>query len=237
MANMIDVRMVQHERKWEIFQLAVIAAMFVTAAVRWGSVPDRIPVHWNAAGEVDGYGGKFMGLLLVPLIALGLYGLLKYIPRIDPARRNYEAFAGSYLLVRVTLTVYLAFVYVVTTLAIGNEESLPVAGLIVGSVGVLFIVLGGAMSRFKPNFFAGIRTPWTLTSERSWVQTHRLGGRVFVAAGVATMIGALIGGEWAIIAMLIVITPGVVFLVGYSYFVWRDDPHRVAAQDVMPPSS
>lgn len=232
--DMIGIGMTRHARKWEVLQVGLIAAMFVAAAVRWGSVPDRIPVHWNAAGEVDGYGGKFVGLLLLPLVALGLYGLLKYVPRIDPARRNYEAFAGSYLLVRVTLTVYLGFIYVVTTLAIGNEESLPVAGLIVGSVGVLFIVLGGAMSRFRPNFFAGIRTPWTLTSERSWVRTHRIGGRIFIAAGVATMLGALIGSEWAIIAMLIVITPGVIFLVGYSYFVWRDDPDRVAAQDVMP---
>lgn len=231
--DMIDNGMAQHTRKWEVFQLGVIAAMFVAAAVRWGSVPDQIPVHWNAAGEVDGYGGKFVGLLLLPITALGLYGLLKYIPRIDPARRNYEAFAGSYLLVRVALTVYLGFLYVVTNLAIGNEESLPVGDLIVGSIGVLFIVLGGAMSRFKPNWFAGIRTPWTLTSERSWVETHRVGGRVFVATGVATMLGALIGSEWAIIAMLIVVIPGVIFLVAYSYFVWRDDPDRTAAQDVM----
>lgn len=227
--------MLEHARKWEAFQLAVIASMFVVAAVRWGSVPDRIPIHWNAAGEVDGYGGKFVGLLLLPILSLGLYWVLKYIPRIDPARRNYEGFAGSYLLMRVALTVYLGFIYVVTNMAIGNEE-LPVGDLIVGSVGVLFIVLGGAIPKFKPNWFAGIRTPWTLTSERSWVKTHRLGGRVFIVSGVATMIGALISGEWAIIAMLIVVLPGVIFLVAYSYFVWRDDPDRVAAQDVAPGS-
>ncbi|MGA7097699.1 MAG: DUF1648 domain-containing protein [Acidimicrobiia bacterium] len=226
--------MTEHKRAWEMFQLAIIAGMFILAAVRWGSVPDQIPVHWNAAGEVDGYGGKFVGLLLVPIITAALYPLLKYLPRIDPARRNYETFAGTYLLVRVLLTVYLAFIYVVLNLAIGNEETFPVGELIVAAVGVLFIVLGAVMGKFRPNWFAGIRTPWTLTSKKSWVMTHRLGGRVFIAAGVATMVGALIGGEWAFYAMFIVLIPGVIYLFIYSYLVWRDDPEKVAAQDVTP---
>lgn len=226
--------MVEHKRAWEIFQLALIAAMFVVAAVRWGSVPDQIPVHWNAAGEVDGYGGKFVGLLLLPIITAALYPLLRYIPRIDPARRNYESFAGTYLLVRVLITVYMAFIFVVTNLAIGNEETIPVGDLVIGSVGVLFIILGGAMGKFRPNWFAGIRTPWTLTSKRSWMRTHRLGGRIFIATGLATMVGAVVGGEWAVYAMFIVMLPGIVFLFAYSYFVWRDDPDKIAAQDVTP---
>jgi uncharacterized membrane protein len=226
--------MSEHENVWEWFQVVVILAMFGVAAARWGSVPDRLPVHWNAAGEVDGYGGRFEALLLLPLVALVLYPLLRFIPRIDPARRNYESFAGTYLLIRVVIIVYLAFIYGVTTLAIGNEESVPVAGLIIGSVGALFIVLGGAMGKLRPNWFAGIRTPWTLTSKRSWVKTHRLGGRVFIAAGVATLVGALVGDDWAFYAMMGVMLPGVVFMFAYSYVVWRDDPDKVSAQDVTP---
>lgn len=226
--------MVEHKRAWEIIQLVIIAAMFVAAGVRWGSVPDRIPIHWNAAGEVDGYGGKFTGLLLMPLVAIGLYLLLKYIPRIDPARLNYENFAGTYLLIRVVLMAYLGFIYAVLLIAIGREETFPVAGLIVGAVGLLFIILGAVMGKFRPNWFAGIRTPWTLTSKLSWTKTHRLGGRVFIATGVATMLGAFVSSEWAFYAMFIVMIPGIIFLVAYSYFVWRDDPDRVAAQDVKP---
>lgn len=226
--------MTEHKREWEIVQLVILAAMFVVAAVAWGSAPDKIPIHWNAAGQVDGYGGKFMGLLLTPLMTLGIYLLLKYIPRIDPARRNYETFASTYLLIRVAMLVYMAFIYVVLVLAIGREETFPVGDLITGSVGLLFIVLGAVMGKFRPNWFAGIRTPWTLTSKRSWTKTHRVGGRVFVATGVATMIGAFIGGPWAVYAMFIIMIPGLIFLVAYSYFVWRDDPDRVAAQDVKP---
>lgn len=222
-------------RTWEIVQIGIIVAMSVAAAVRWGSVPDRIPIHWNAAGEVDGYGGKFSGLLLLPIVAIGLYLLLKYIPLIDPAKRNYETFASTYLLVRVVLMVYLGFVYTVLLLAIGREETFPVGDLIIGSVGVLFIVLGAAMGKFRPNWFAGIRTPWTLTSKLSWTKTHRLGGRVFIATGLATMVAAFVGSEWAFYTMFAVMFPGIIFLVVYSYYVWRDDPDRVAAQDVAPP--
>lgn len=223
-----------NKRLWEYVQLGIIAAMFIAAAVRWGSVPDRIPIHWNAAGEVDGYGGKFAGLLLTPLITLGVYLLLKYIPRIDPAKLNYENFAGTYLLIRVVLVVYMAFIYAVLLITIGREETFPVSGLIVGAVGVLFIILGAVMGKFRPNWFAGIRTPWTLTSKLSWTKTHRVGGWVFIATGVATLVGAAIGPEWALYAMFIVMILGIAFVIAYSYFVWRDDPDRVAAQDVKP---
>ncbi len=226
--------MIEHKRAWEIVQAVILIGMFIVAAVAWASAPDRIPIHWNAAGEVDGYGGKFMGLLLTPLITVGIYLLLKYIPRIDPARRNYETFASTYLLIRVAMVVYMAFVYIAMVLAIGHEETFPVGDLIIGSVGVLFIILGAVMGKFRPNWFAGIRTPWTLTSKLSWTKTHRLGGRVFIATGVATMIGAFFGSELAFYAMFIVMIPGIIFLVVYSYFVWRDDPDKVPAQDVKP---
>ena len=128
----------------------------------------------------------------------------------------------------------MAFIYAVLLLAIGREETFPVGGLIIGAVGILFIILGAVMGKFRPNWFAGIRTPWTLTSKLSWTKTHRVGGWVFIATGVATMLGAFINLEWAVYVMFIVMIPGIIFLVAYSYFVWRDDPDRVAAQDVKP---
>jgi len=226
--------MARYRRFWELAQLVVIAGMFITAGVRWGSVPDRIPIHWNAAGQVDGYGGKFAALLLPPLITLGLYLLLRYLPRIDPARRNYESFADTYLLVRVTLTGYLAFMYLVANLAIGREESVPVGALTMGAVGVLFIVLGGVMGKFRPNWFVGIRTPWTLSSKRSWIETHRVGGRVFIGVGLVTLLGALVGGTWSVALMLVALGIGVVYLIVYSYVVWKHDPDKVPAQEVTP---
>ncbi len=214
-------------RLWEGVQIGLLVAMFVAAAIRWPSAPDRIPTHWNAAGQVDGYGGKVMGLLLMPLVALAVYLLLLAVPRIDPARRNYSAFAGTYLVIRVSVLGYLAFLDLVLQLAIGREESVPVGQLIFGAVGALFIVLGGAMGRLKPNWFAGIRTPWTLSSTRSWEATHRLGGRLFMVAGVVTVLAAVVGGTVAVIVMIAVVLGVLSVTTVYSYRVWRDDPDKV----------
>jgi uncharacterized membrane protein len=219
---------------WEWLQLAVITAMFATAAIRWQSLPERLPVHWNASGQVDGYGGKFEGLLLLPLIAVGVYLLLRYLPRIDPARANYAGFAGTYLLLRIVILVYFGFFYLVMNLALGESDAVPFEQLVFGGISVLFIVLGSMMGKFRPNWFAGIRTPWTLSSKTSWTRTHRLGGWVFIVAGVATLVASLFSGIAATVTMLVVILPGVVFLVAYSYFVWRDDPDRVPAQETTP---
>ncbi|HEX3722855.1 MAG TPA: DUF1648 domain-containing protein, partial [Nitrolancea sp.] len=92
----------------ELPQWIIIAAMFIAAIAIWPTVPSRIPVHWNASGNVDGYGGKVEGLLLLPAIALGIYLLLLFIPRIDPGRANYIQFSGPYLIVRYTVLVLMA---------------------------------------------------------------------------------------------------------------------------------
>ena len=97
--------------RFELPQLAVLAGMFIAAATCWSTVPDRIPVHWNLAGEIDRYGGKFEGLLLVPLISLGLYGLLLLLPRIDPGRANYAGFWRAYTIIRCLLIGFMAVVY------------------------------------------------------------------------------------------------------------------------------
>ena len=119
-----------------------------------------------------------------------------------------------------------------TQLAIGHETSVPVGGLIIGAVGLLFIVLGAVMGRLRPNWFAGIRTPWTLSSTRSWERTHRVGGWVFIGIGALTMGLAPVGGELAIVAMMVAMLVGVVGLVVYSYVVWRDDPDKVPLADL-----
>ena len=226
--------MFSSHKTWEALQLGVIAAMFITAAVRWSSVPDRIPIHWNTSGDVDGYGGRFVGLLLLPLIALAIYVVMAAIPRFDPARANYMSFRGVYTTIRTGLIAYMGFTYLVLNLAINNEDGVPVDRLMIGSMAVLLFGIGVFLGKVRPNYFVGIRTPWTLTSKRSWVKTHRIGGWVFIASGVAAGIGAIFSGIAAIIAMFAILGPGIVFLTVYSYRVWRTDPDRVAAQHVRP---
>ncbi len=168
--------------KSELPQLMLIAGMFVLAAVSWPSAPEQIPVHWHISGRVDRYGGKFEGLLLLPLLALGLYLLLLFLPRIDPRRANYARFRNAYLTVRVAIFLFIALIYGFMLLWIGGTRLNP-SVVVPAMIGVLFVVLGIPMGKIRPNWFVGIRTPWTLTSELSWRKTHRLGRWVFILVG------------------------------------------------------
>ncbi len=151
----------------ELFSWSVLAAMFASAAWAWSRVPDQIPVHWNAAGEVDGYGGRFMGLLLIPLVTLGMHLLFMVLPAIDPCRTNYEGFAKVYAIFRGAIIAFTGAVYAATTLvALGHRVDM--GRIITVSLGLLFIVLGSYLGKVRPNWFVGIRTPWTLSSRLSW---------------------------------------------------------------------
>lgn len=218
----------------ELPQLALIAVMFVLAALIWPSAPDRIPIHWNAAGEVDGYGGKAEGLLLLPATALGLYLLLLFLPRADPGRANYLQFAGVYALIRIAVLVLLAAIYGFVLLWIRGVE-VDMARLPFILIGGLFLVLGNAMGKIRPNWFVGVRTPWTLSSKRSWVKTHRLAGWLFVLVGLI-FLGAAVVGDGSLMLWLILGSLGVMTLalVVYSYLVWRDDPEKTPPSSTLP---
>lgn len=213
--------------------LILIAGMFGLAAATWTSAPDRIPVHWNISGDVDRWGGKFEGLLLVPLLALGLYVLLLFLPRIDPGRANYPAFASAFATVRLTLTAVLAAVYGIIYLWVRGIE-VRTDTWVPLILGVLFVVLGNVLGKVRPNWFVGIRTPWTLSSKLAWQKTHRAGRWVFIAMGLMFMALAVWHRPWTAYALLGVVVPGVVGLATYSYVVWRGDPERIPPAGTLP---
>lgn len=209
----------------ELALLLLIALMFGAALVVWPSAPSDIPVHWNASGQVDRYGGKFEGLLLLPLMALGLYLLMRYLPNIDPGRLNYARFGGAYTAIRAGVLLLMAGIYaMVIAWVLGSpvdmSRAVPLA------VGALFVLFGSVLGQVQPNWFVGIRTPWTLSSTESWSRTHRLGGWLFIALGVLFALTGLlkigsfgfvvIGAAVAVVAVLVV----------YSYVIWRNDPSR-----------
>lgn len=210
--------------KIETPQLAILAAMFAYTAIAWSSAPDKIPVHWNLAGQVDRYGGKAEGLLLLPVGAVLLYIVLRFAPALDPYRANYESFAGEYNVLRSSL---LAFFGVLHVAMLRLPTAIPsIVGLLIGA---LLVVLGFIMPRFRMNWFAGIRTPWTLSSELSWTKTHELGGRLFVAAGLAVAASSLFGTQLMFIVTSVAVFVAVIVPVVYSYMTWRNDPNRMVS--------
>ena len=214
-------------------QIVLIAVMFAAAALAWPVAPDRIPVHWNAAGEVDRYGGKVEGLLLMPLIASGIYLLMRYLPNLDPGRANYARFGGVYATIRIAMLALMAAIQgVVLFSVLRRPMDMPL--IVPVLVGSLFVLMGGLMGKIRPNWFVGIRTPWTLSSKVAWVRTHRLGGWLFVAQGLLFILSGLLGfstfNGFVIASMFAVI----VALFAYSYVVWRADPEKQSPAGTQP---
>lgn len=202
--------------------IALIGAMILISVLVWSAVPGPVPVHWNFGGEVDRYGNKVEGLLAVPFIALGVYLLFLLFPSIDPRRENYGQFRGPYLVLRATIIGLLALVHLLVLLAAFGVE-IDIATVVPAVLGLVFVVIGNLLGKIRPNWFVGIRTPWTLSSRRSWIRTHRLGGWLFVATGFI-MVAAAFAGAPFIAVVPVLIAGGVLVLCVYSYLVWRGDP-------------
>ena len=147
--------------------------MFLASAVAWNRVTPPIPIHWGIRGQPDGFGGRFEGLLLIPLIAVGLYALLLALPRFDPARANYASFSGPYRLMRRVLTALLGIVHALMV-ASALGMSVDVARWVPFTAGVAFVVLGNLLGKMRPNYFVGIRTPWTLPSCTDYTPARHL---------------------------------------------------------------
>ncbi len=217
----------------ELPQLLLIAAMLVASAAVWPQVGERIPMHWNVRGEVDRYGGKWEGLLLLPAFTFALYLMLLFLPRLDPGRANFEHFSSPYLVVRYLLVVVMAIMHGgVLASALGYSVRMEILTPVV--VGGMFIILGNFMGKLRPNWLVGVRTPWTLSSKASWDKTHRQAGWLFILSGACLVAAGLIGTLWAAIGAFLVLGLSVVWLILYSYLVWRQDPHRIPPAGTLP---
>ncbi len=211
----------------------LIAAMFVAAAVAWPTAPDRIPIHWGMDGRVNGYGGRFEGLLLLPLITLAIYGSMLFMPRLDPGRLNYPMFAGAYYALRAGMIGFFALLYGLILLAMRGRD-VDIGRMAPLLAGVLLILVGGVLGKIRPNWFVGVRTPWTLSSKTSWVRTHRLAGWLLMVGGILVATAGVTGSQSFIFTAFGATMLGVLWTVVYSFLVWRRDPDRIPPAGTVP---
>ncbi|ATA60365.1 hypothetical protein GS458_1923 [Geobacillus stearothermophilus] len=194
--------------------LTVLAYFLSLAALPY--LPDQVAIHWNASGEADGFSSKWFGALLLPVLMTVFTFLMAVLPKFDPKKESYSRFQKSYRIVNAALACFFLLLHIVT-LAYNLGVPVDVGRLVPIGVGVLFIVLGNYMPKIKPNYFIGIRTPWTLESEAVWNKTHRLGGKVFIAMGILSMLTAFWRGEMRAVLFLVIIVVGNLYLIVQSF--------------------
>lgn len=202
-----------------MISLIMIAIAVLAGVMLWNRLPDPMPSHWDAAGQVDDYMPKLWGVFLMPLVTIVLIGFFMLIPSIDPLKANIAQFRGVFNWFIVAFVAYMLYIYALT-LAAALGYSFNMTLMLIPVVGLLFIGVGYMMRRAKRNFFIGIRTPWTLSSETVWDETHGLGSKMFIVGGMVTIISAFLG-EIGIWLMLVAMLATAFVPIIYSYVLWR----------------
>jgi uncharacterized membrane protein len=201
--------------------LGIIAASFVAGLVVYQNAPERMASHWGLSGEANGYLPKFWGSFLMPIVALILFFIFWFIPKIDPLRSNIEKFKGHFDRFVTIIIAFLAYIYLLTVLW-NFGYRMDMQQFIMPAIAIIFYYAGVLIENAKPNWFVGIRTPWTLSSESVWHKTHELGGNLFKLVAVLTLLGTAIpayGFFLMIIPVLLVVT----YLFIYSYLEYRKE--------------
>jgi len=207
--------------KYNIAIAGIILLSFAIGIYLYPQMPDSLPSHWNAAGEVDGYMPKFWGLFLLPLMSAGLFLLFLAIPMIDPLKHNIAKFRKYFDRFILLIMGFFLYIYLLTILwAFGLTFNFIYA--MVPAFSVLFYYAGVLTENAKQNWFIGIRTPWTLSSEKVWDKTHKLGGKLFKLAALVGLLGLLFQ-DYAIWIVIIPVIFVAVYTIFYSYLEFQKE--------------
>jgi uncharacterized membrane protein len=204
-----------------IISAILILVALIAGAILWNQLPEQMASHWDVNDQVNGTMPRFWGVFMMPLITLGMLALFLIIPSIDPLKANIAQFRESFNLFIVVIIAFMLYMHGLTLAWSLGHQNFKISSAMLPFMGVLFIAAGYMMRKAKRNFFIGIRTPWTLSSDNVWDETHRLGSILFMASGALAVIGGLFGGMLAFWFLFVPLIGSSLFLVVYSYLLYR----------------
>jgi len=208
--------------KSTIITSAILITIAIAAGVLlWNQLPAQMASHWDINDQVNGYMPKFWGVFLMPLITSGMLILFLVVPGMDPLKANIAQFRESFNLFIVLIVTFMLYIHGLTLAWSLGFTNFKMSTAMLPFMGVLFIAIGFILKKAKRNFFIGIRTPWTLSSDSVWDKTHQLGSVLFMASGVLAVIGGFFGGMVAFWMMFIPLIGSSLLLVIYSYVLYR----------------
>ena len=195
--------------------LAASVAFSLSVAAR---LPDTVVTHWGLNGQPDGWGSKWTILILMPFVQATMAILTVVLPAISPREYRIERFGKTYAWIMVLVAAMMAAMHTIIVLKTAGA-AFDIGRAIFAVLFLVWILLGNVIGRVGQNYFVGIRTPWTLSDEHVWRETHRAAGRLWVAGGLLGLLGSLVGAPFvALIAFFLVIA---LVPVGQSYTIYR----------------
>jgi uncharacterized membrane protein len=204
-----------------ILVLILIGLSMFAGAMLWNQLPEQMASHWDINDEVNGFIPKFWGVFLMPLITLAMLGLFLVLPGIDPLKENVAQFRESFNFFIALISAFMLYIHGLTLAWSLGYQNFKMSAAMLPFLGSLFIAIGLMLRKSKRNFFIGIRTPWTLSSDSVWDKTHQLGSVLFMASGALAIIGGFFGGTIAFLMMFVPLIGSSLLLVIYSYVLYR----------------
>lgn len=210
--------MKEKSKKMQIIIWGLSLLPMLIVAVFYGRLPEQIPTNWGFDGNVT-YGSKLTIWMLAGMPVL--FGVMFYVlPFIDPKKRSYEKFHPAYLFFQVVMQLFLLVLTCIVLTESLKPGTVNVATLTCAMCGIIYIVTGNIMPKFRQNFFCGFKTPWTLSNEVVWTKTNRLGGRMLFGAGVLGLLGAFIPDDKWKIGFLLVPSLVAAIVPSVMSFIW-----------------
>jgi len=204
----------------EIPILSIVAIPFIYLVYIWSSLPEKVPMHWNIKGEIDRMGSKEELILIPLLLPLLVYIIFLFVPMIDP-KKQIQKMGKKYDNLKLILVLFMSII-ALFILYTAKEASFSNPNYIFILMGGLFIVLGNFFKTIKPNYFIGIKTPWTLENEDIWKNTHLLGGKMWFIGGLLIVITSLLLTNKVAFVFFISITLIITFVpIIYSYLLFK----------------
>lgn len=217
-----------------LLALLIIVAQILISVGTYPFLPDRVPSHFDAAGNINGYLPKLVNAILLPGISIVLFLVLRFITQIGPNlgyRNQRQANVQVVNLIMVGILLFLLVIQLLTTAyALGAHVDISLVLFL--AISVLFMFLGNYMGKLRRNFWAGIRTPWTLASDVVWERTHRLGGWLFVLVGFIGLITSFFP-PLRFIGLFVPLFVVIIVLVVYSYIAYQR--YTVAGREPLSP--
>ena len=213
------------KRNYFVLGALLVLAAVVASGMFYPHLAATIPTHWNAHGQVVGYGSRWAVLIPLPAVMVSLVLLMAALPWLSP--RKYEVNAGKpgYLQIMLVLLTFFLYIHVILLVA-GSGQRFDVSKVVLGGVCALIAGLGPLLAHLPRNFYVGVRTPWTLADERVWASTHRFGAKCLTAAGVLGAVLVLAGGP--IWSTTVVLCAGALAPVIHSLVYYKQLEHRGA---------
>lgn len=167
----------------------------------WNDLPEKLPIHWNASGEVDNFASKGIAVFALPALMAAFNLLLHFLSSFEKKRENYSKALTTmtYWLIPV-ISIIVAPMSILGGMGIDTKIEIIVPAL----VGLMFVFVGNYLPKCRQNSTMGIKIPWTLKSEENWNKTHRMAGYLWMACGVLVIVSAFTKSLWLMLAIIFV---------------------------------